>query len=151
MRVFCFLCEQSCLCSCLFVFSLVNGVSFEIFVLIPKKTSCILCDPNIMGYLLSVAECRLYQPVSGCKICPILKKNWFCLTHLCRPVSLKWRFYFQWSLSTLYLLACQVGVTVGDTGLCFCVPCYTCDVSRALCKRVEAIQISCHLHPPLRL
>ena len=104
-----------------------------------------------MGYLLSVAECRLYQPVSGCKICPILKKNWFCLTHLCRPVSLKWRFYFQWSLSTLYLLACQVGVTVGDTGLCFCVPCYTCDVSRALCKRVEAIQISCHLHPPLRL
>ena len=29
------------------------------------------------------------------------------------------------------LLAFQVRVTVGDSGLCSCVPCYTCDVYRA--------------------
>ena len=27
----------------------------------------------------------------------------------------------EWSLCTLYLLACQVRVTVGDSGLCCCV------------------------------
>ena len=37
--------------------------------------------------------------------------------------SAKHRLYFWWSLCTLYLLACQVRVTVGDSGLCCC----TCD------------------------
>ena len=34
------------------------------------------------------------------------------------------RMYLRWSLCTLYLLACQAWVTVGDMGLC----CYLCDV-----------------------
>ena len=29
--------------------------------------------------------------------------------------------YLWWSLCTLYLLACQVRVTVGGSGLCYCV------------------------------
>ena len=29
-----------------------------------------------------------------------------------------WRMYLRWSLRTLYLQACQVRVTVGDSGLC---------------------------------
>ena len=29
--------------------------------------------------------------------------------------------YLMWNLCTLYLLACQVKVTVGDSGLCCCV------------------------------
>ena len=29
--------------------------------------------------------------------------------------------HFWWSLCTLYLLACRVGVTVSDSGLCYCV------------------------------
>ena len=29
-----------------------------------------------------------------------------------------WRMYLRWSLCTLYLQACQVRVTVGDSGLC---------------------------------
>ena len=31
----------------------------------------------------------------------------------------------------MYLLACQVIVTTGDSGLCCCVPCHTCDIKRA--------------------
>ena len=34
--------------------------------------------------------------------------------------------------STLFLLACQVTAIVGESGLCSCVPCYTCDVRLAL-------------------
>ena len=37
--------------------------------------------------------------------------------YLCTP----WRMYLWWSLCTLYLLACQVGVAIGDSGLCCCV------------------------------
>ena len=33
----------------------------------------------------------------------------------------KLRMYLWWSLCTLYLLACQVRATVGDSGLCCCV------------------------------
>ena len=33
--------------------------------------------------------------------------------------------YLWWRLCTLYLHACQVGVTVGDSGLCCCT-CVTC-------------------------
>ena len=39
------------------------------------------------------------------------------------------RMYLWWSLCTLYLLACQVRVTVGDSGLCFW---FLRDVFRAL-------------------
>ena len=35
-----------------------------------------------------------------------------------RHRSLLLRMYLWWSLCTLYLLACQVRVIVGDTGLC---------------------------------
>ena len=35
--------------------------------------------------------------------------------------------YYWWNLCALYLLACQVRVTVGDSGLCCCV---CCDVFR---------------------
>ena len=38
------------------------------------------------------------------------------------------RMYFWWSLCTLYLHACQVRVTIGDSGLCCC----TCFVFQAL-------------------
>ena len=31
------------------------------------------------------------------------------------------KMYVWWSLCTLYLIACQVEVTVGDSGLCCCV------------------------------
>ena len=34
------------------------------------------------------------------------------------------RLYLWRSLSNLYLLACQVRVNVGNSGLCCCVPCY---------------------------
>jgi len=36
--------------------------------------------------------------------------------------------YLWWSLYTLYLLACQVRVTAGDSGLC----CWACDVFQVL-------------------
>ena len=44
---------------------------------------------------------------------------------LSRYKNILWM-YLGWSLCTLYLLACQVRVTVGDSGLCWC------DVFRAL-------------------
>ena len=49
--------------------------------------------------------------------------------------------HLWWSLCTLYLLACQVRVTVGDSGLCCC----TCYVFRALinslvCWREEDVR-----------
>ena len=40
--------------------------------------------------------------------------------------------YFWWSLCTLYLLACQVRVTVGDSGLCCCV-CVTSFLAYYVC------------------
>ena len=40
--------------------------------------------------------------------------------------------YLWWSLCTFYLVACQVRVTVGSSGLCCCIPCYSCDVSQEL-------------------
>ena len=40
--------------------------------------------------------------------------------------------YLWWSLCTLHLLPCQVLVTEDDSGLCRCIPCYTCDVYGAL-------------------
>ena len=39
------------------------------------------------------------------------------------------RKYLWWNKCTLYLLACQVRVTVGDSGLCHCV---LCEIFRAL-------------------
>ena len=47
-------------------------------------------------------------------------------------VSLLLRMNLWRSSCTLYLPACQVRVTVGDSGLCCCVPCYTSDVYTAL-------------------
>ena len=41
-----------------------------------------------------------------------------CPLHLYTEVHL--RMYLWWSLCTLYLHACQVRVTVGDSGLCCC-------------------------------
>ena len=40
--------------------------------------------------------------------------------------------YLSWSFCTLYLLTCQVTVTVGDSNLCRCVACYMCDVYQAI-------------------
>ena len=37
--------------------------------------------------------------------------------------------YLWWSLCTFYLLACQVTVTVRDSGLCCCVPCLSSAVT----------------------
>ena len=42
------------------------------------------------------------------------------------------KMYPRWSLCIIYLLACQVRVTLGESCLCCCVPYYTCDVSRTL-------------------
>ena len=36
------------------------------------------------------------------------------------------RMYLWWSLCTLYLHACQVRVTAGDSGLCCCVMYFEC-------------------------
>ena len=50
--------------------------------------------------------------------------SFWCLTstEARRPIrdGLVWKLYLWWSLCTLYLHACQVRVTVGDTGLCCC-------------------------------
>ena len=48
-----------------------------------------------------------------------------------------WKVSFEqmdlwWSLCTLCLLACHAAFTIGDSGLCCCVPCHTCDISSAL-------------------
>ena len=70
-------------------------------------------------YMLSQFEIK--------RLCPVLNNNW-CL---CTPVSPSMPemediyatggHYFKVSLFTLYLLACQVRVTIGDSGLCCCV------------------------------
>ena len=79
-------------------------------------------------------------------LCLILNKNLvlsYACAHLCCWVCLKWRVYIchwwasflrmclWWSLCTLCLLACQVRVTVGDSGLCwwFCVMAFKCQLT----------------------
>ena len=62
------------------------------------------------------------------------------LTRLCRRVLVKWRVHdttlsmcLCWNLCPLHLLACGViVVSVGDWGVCCCVPRCTCDVCRGL-------------------
>ena len=54
----------------------------------------------------------------------------YACAHLCRRVCLRGghpflRMYLWWSLCTLYLHACQVRATVGDSGLCCCA-CVLC-------------------------
>ena len=39
------------------------------------------------------------------------------------PIPSTLTMYLSWSFYTLYLVARQVGVTLGDSGLCCCVPC----------------------------
>ena len=43
------------------------------------------------------------------------------------------RMYLWWSLRILYLHACQVGVTVGDSGLCRSLLLYLCYVLERIC------------------
>ena len=45
--------------------------------------------------------------------------------------------YLWWNLCTWYLLAHQVGVTVGDSGLCCCVPCLS-NVIQFSCLSTES-------------
>ena len=45
----------------------------------------------------------------------------------CNPMDIL-RMFLWWSSCTLCLLACQVRVTAGESGLCSCVPCCMYDV-----------------------
>ena len=46
--------------------------------------------------------------------------NFHSFIHKYKVHKLHHRMYLRWSLCSLYLHACQVRVTVGDSGLCCC-------------------------------
>ena len=51
------------------------------------------------------------------------------------------RMHLWWSLCTLYLFACQVRVTVGDSGLCCCVYVFQGLINSLVCW---SNQVKCH-------
>ena len=57
------------------------------------------------------------------------------------------RMYFWWSLCSLYLLACQVELPKGDSGLCCCVPC----LSSAIISLFFFFFLDCKEHEPYQL
>ena len=49
------------------------------------------------------------------------RRNLTVNVYYCEETGNKERMYLWWSLCTLCLLACQVRVTVGDSGFCWCI------------------------------
>ena len=74
------------------------------------------------------------------------RENW----HMWPCLDFEWIEHLSmclwWSSCTLYLLACQVRVTIGVWGLFCCVPCYLCDVYLpstvdVLCWRIKQFSL----------
>ena len=80
------------------------------------------------AWRLAVQVSALF-PAQGCNYVSVVKKTTLNL----KITSLNTLMICpRWSSCTMYLLACHVIVTAGESGLRCCVPCYMCDVCPAL-------------------
>ena len=86
--------------------------------------------------------CTLYLHLTGCTsggvyVPCIYTLQDVPLVEFMYLVFTPYRMYLWWSLCTLYLLACQVWVTVVDSGLCCCVCVSRTPINSLVCRKLE--------------